>query len=88
MTPRGAGAYLDRSFRTCAKARPTPVTGLGSLDGVTALVGTARSEYRAQSAELVLLRRGTRLAWAVLDGGGWRKGQREDAVRALAAHLL
>ena len=66
--PGGLVDYLDVAFRACAKATPSTVAGVG------ALVGTVRSEYGAGSAEVVLLRRGTHLVWAALDGSGWSRG--------------
>ena len=72
--PRGLGDYLDRSFRTCAKARDDVTAGAG------ALVGTVPSEYGASSAQVVLMRRGTHLLWATFDGSGWRKGEQQRAA--------
>jgi hypothetical protein len=86
--PKGVVAYLDRSFRSCAQARPATTAEVPRAAGVEALVGTAPSEYRASAAQLVLLRRGDRLVWAVLDGGGWRTGERAHALRVLVAHLI
>jgi hypothetical protein len=80
--PRGLGDYLDRSFRTCAKARD------GVRAGAVALVGTVPSEYGASSAEVVLMRRGTHLLWATFDGGGWRKGEQQRAAAVLVSRLL
>ncbi|TQN46180.1 hypothetical protein FHX52_2886 [Humibacillus xanthopallidus] len=86
--PKGAAAFLDRSFRSCAGARPATSSEVPGPAGVKALIGTARSDYRAPAAQLVLLRRGSHLVWAVLDGGGWKTGERAHAVQVLAAHLL
>ena len=73
---------MDRSFRTCAKARDDGTAG------AVALVGTVPSEYGASSAQVVLMRRGTHLLWATFDGSGWRKGEQRRAVDVLAARLL
>jgi hypothetical protein len=80
--PGGLVGYLDGAFRACAKATPSTVAGVG------ALVGTVRSEYGAGSAEVVLLRRGTHLVWAALDGSGWEKGEQQRALAVLVARLL
>ncbi|MEO7447913.1 MAG: hypothetical protein ABI336_06525 [Humibacillus sp.] len=80
--PAGVNAYLDRAVRTCAKARPV------SVAGTPALVGKTRSDSGAPSAQIVLLNRGSRLLWVVLDGDGWKGGQREHALGALVRHLL
>jgi hypothetical protein len=74
--------YLDGAFRDCAKATPSTVAG------VEALVGTVPSEYGAGSAEVVLLRRGTHLVWAALDGSGWQQGEQQRALAVLVARLL
>jgi hypothetical protein len=80
--PAGLADDLDVAFAACAKARPSTVAG------VRALVGTVRSEYGAGTAEVVLLRRGTHLVWASLDGSGWKQGEQQRAVAALVARLL
>ena len=80
--PGGLVDYLDVAFRACAKATPSTVAGVG------ALVGTVRSEYGAGSAEVVLLRRGTHLVWAALDGSGWEQGEQQRALAVLVARLL
>ncbi len=84
--PGGLVDYLDLAFRTCAQARESTVAG--TVAGAEALVGTVRSEYGAGSARVVLLTRGSHVVWATIDGGGWKTGQREHAVRVLAARLL
>lgn len=80
--PGGLVDYLDHAFTACAKARPSTVAG------ARALVGTVRSEYGAGSAEVVLLRRGSHLVWAELDGSGWERGEQERAIAVLVARLL
>ncbi|GAA2480518.1 hypothetical protein GCM10009858_17680 [Terrabacter carboxydivorans] len=80
--PGGLVDYLDVAFRACARATPSTVAGVG------ALVGTVRSEYGAGSAEVVLLRRGTHLVWAALDGSGWEPGEQQRALAVLVARLL
>lgn len=80
--PGGLVDYLDVAFRVCAKATSSTVAGVG------ALVGMVRSEYGAGSAEVVLLRRGTHLVWAALDGSGWEPGEQQRALAVLVARLL
>lgn len=80
--PGGLVDYLHTAFTACAKAVPSTVAGVG------ALVGTVRSEYGAGSAEVVLLRRGTHLVWASLDGSGWQQGEQQRALAVLVARLL
>ena len=80
--PGGLVDYLHAAFTACAKAVPSTVAGVG------ALVGTVRSEYGAGSAEVVLLRRGTHLVWASLDGSGWQQGEQQRALAVLVARLL
>ncbi|GAA2741368.1 hypothetical protein GCM10009868_07230 [Terrabacter aerolatus] len=80
--PGGLVDYVRAAFASCAKAVPSRV------DGVDALVGTVRSEYGAGSAEVVLLRRGSHLVWASLDGSGWEQGEEQRALVVLVARLL
>ncbi|MEO7751792.1 MAG: hypothetical protein ABIS35_00110 [Terracoccus sp.] len=80
--PGGVVVHLERALRACADARPSTVTG------ADALIGTTRSDHGAGSSQVVLLRRGTHVVWAQLDGSGWEKGQREHALRVLVARLL
>jgi hypothetical protein len=80
--PAGLLAYLDAGFRTCARATPRTVAGVG------ALVGTARSDYAAGTAQVVLLRRGAHVVWAALDGSGWKAGEQQRAMAVLVARLL
>jgi hypothetical protein len=75
-------AYLDTGFRICAEARESTVAG------VDALVGTVHSDYGAGSSQVVLLTRGSRVAWAQLDGSGWAPGERERALRVIVTHLF
>lgn len=80
--PAGFVDYLDAAFTACARATRSTVAG------VDALLGTVPSDYGAGSAEVVLLRRGTHLVWAALDGSGWVKGEQQRAVAVLVARLL
>ena len=80
--PAGLVDHLAVAFRACAKATS------GTVAGVGALVGTVHSEYGAGSAEVVLLRRGTHVVWATLDGSGWKQGEQQRALAVLVARLL
>ncbi len=79
--PAGAQGYLSHALQTCGKARRV------SLAGTTALVGTVSSTI-GPPARVALLERGSRLLWVVTEGEGWKAGQRERAVTAVARHLL
>jgi hypothetical protein len=74
--------YLDRAVRLCAQARDVTVAE------TAALVGAIPSQTGEGSAQIVLLHRGARLVWVVLDGDGWRAGQDERALAVLVHHLL
>lgn len=80
--PAGLVDYLHVAFAACAKATSRTVAG------VSALVGRVRSEYGAGSAQVVLLRRGSRVVWASLDGSGWGPGEQQRAVTVLVTRLL
>ncbi|GAB3872501.1 hypothetical protein [Terrabacter terrigena] len=80
--PAGLTGYLRVAFEACAKATSSTVAG------VAALVGTVPSEYGAGSAEVVLLRRGSHVVWASLDGSGWKAGEQRQALVVLVGRLL
>jgi hypothetical protein len=80
--PGGLVDHLRVAFTTCAKATPSTVAG------VAALVGTVPSERGAGSAEVALLRRGSSVVWATLDGSGWKAGEQQRALAVLVARLL
>lgn len=80
--PAGVHGYLAHALETCTKARRVNVAG------TTALVGATSSTYGAPSAQIALVERGPRLLWVVTDGGGWKAGQRDRALAAVARHLL
>ncbi|MEO7752912.1 MAG: hypothetical protein ABIS35_05810, partial [Terracoccus sp.] len=79
--PRGLTTFLERAFTRCAHATPS------RIGGVDALVGSGRSDYGASAAEVVLLRSGARIAWAVVDGLGWTPDEQARAVGAVAGLL-